>query len=76
MSSTPRYSKSCVKKGSGEHIKLVGYAFVDDTDLIQTGTTIDADFADVFHLAQAKISRWEAVISATGGALAVSKCRW
>jgi hypothetical protein len=61
---------------SGKQIRLVGYAFVDDTDLIQTGTTIHADFEEVFHLAQAELSRWEALIRATGGALDVSKCRW
>jgi hypothetical protein len=60
---------------SGEQIRLVGYAFVDDTDLIQTGTTIDATFDDVFQLAQAELSRWEALIRATGGALVVSTCR-
>jgi hypothetical protein len=61
---------------SGDEIHLVGYAFVDDTDLIQTGRTHTDTFADVFAQAQRALNRWEALIKATGGALSVSKCRW
>jgi hypothetical protein len=61
---------------SGNEIRLVGYAFVDDTDLIQTGISSMDSFASVFTQAQKALDRWEALIKATGGALAVSKCRW
>jgi hypothetical protein len=61
---------------SGEEIRLVGYTFVDDTDLIQTGRSPTDSFSSVFSQAQKALDRWEALIKATGGALAVSKCRW
>jgi hypothetical protein len=60
---------------SGEEIRFVGYAFDDDTDLIQTGLTTKDSFRAVFGRAQQSLSRWAALIAATGGALAVSKCR-
>jgi hypothetical protein len=41
---------------SGEAILLVGYAFVDNTNLIQTGKTIDATFDEVFQLAQDELT--------------------
>jgi hypothetical protein len=61
---------------SGNAIRLVGYAFVDDTDLIQTGRSSTDSSEYVFTQAQKALDRWEALIKATGGALTVSKCRW
>jgi hypothetical protein len=61
---------------SGTDIRLVGYAFVDDTDLIQTSKHSSDTFDEVFTQAQRSLDRWESLIAATGGALSVSKCRW
>jgi hypothetical protein len=61
---------------SGNEIHLVGYAFVDDTDLIQTGRSSNDSFKYVFTQAKKALNRWEALIKATCAALAVSKCRW
>ena len=60
---------------SGRPIRIVGYAFVDDTDLIQTakdGQTFD----EVRDEMQKAMNLWEGLIKNTGGALAVDKCRW
>ena len=60
---------------SGKEIRIVGYAFVDDTDLIQTakeGENVD----QVLNKMQKALNLWEGLIKNTGGALAVDKCRW
>ena len=60
---------------SGKTIRLVGYAFVDDTDLIQTAKPHENIHQVLVNLQKA-IDMWEGLIQATGGALAVDKCRW
>ena len=60
---------------SGKSIRIVGYAFVDDTDLIQTAKEGET-FDDVERGMQDALNLWEGLIKNTGGALAVDKCRW
>ena len=60
---------------SDKQIRIVGYAFVDDTDLIQTAKDNET-FDDVLNEMQNAIDLWEGLIKNTGGALAVDKCRW
>ena len=60
---------------SDKPIRIVGYAFVDDTDLIQTANSEDT-YDDVHRKMQEAINLWEGLIKNTGGALAVIKCRW
>ena len=60
---------------SDKPIRIVGYAFVDDTDLIQTADSEDT-YSDVHHKMQEAVDLWEGLIKNTGGALAVIKCRW
>ena len=60
---------------SQQQIRIVGYAFVDDKDLIQTpkdGQT----FVKVNEEMQNAMNLWEGLIKNTGGALATDKCRW
>ena len=57
---------------SDKPIRIVGYAFVDNTDINQWCLT----YSDVHHKMQDTIDLWEGLIKNTGGALAVIKCRW
>ena len=60
---------------TNQPIRIVGYAFVDDTDLIQTAKESET-FQDVLQEMQHAMNLWEGLIKNTGGALAVDKCRW
>ena len=60
---------------SGKAIRIVGYAFVDDTDLIQTPKDGE-NFDQVLHHMQQALDLWEGLIKNSRGALAVNKCRW
>ena len=60
---------------SGKSIRIVGYAFVDDTNLIQMAKDHQT-FEDVLFKMQKALDLWEGLIKNTGGALAVDKCRW
>ena len=61
---------------SKTEIRLVGYAFVDDTDLIQTSKYPSQTFKEVLEEAQKALDWWEGLVRATGGALSVEKSRW
>jgi len=61
---------------SGHKRKLAGFAFVDNTDLIVTGTEESALASDVAHQTQDAVAEWEALLSATSGALVPEKCFW
>ena len=61
---------------SGLEIRLVGYAFVDDTDLIQSAKNSSESIESVIKEMQSAIDLWEGLIKATGGALSVEKCCW
>ena len=61
---------------SGSEIRLVGYAFVDDTDLMQTARNWDENIESVIKEMQNALNLWEGLIKATGGALSVEKCCW
>ena len=57
---------------SKEIFCLVGFAYVDDSDLIQQGS----DPATVLSSMQALINSWGQLIDVTGGAISVSKSWW
>jgi len=61
---------------SREHIKFVGYSFVDDTNLIQTGPTLHSMAANTMPLMQAALDLWNQGLSTTGGALIPEKSFW
>ena len=61
---------------SKNEIRLVGYAFVDDTDLIQTSQYPTQPFQRVLEQAQQELDLWEGLVRATGGALSIDKSRW
>jgi len=54
--------------------KLVGFAFVDDTDLCIFGPLIHSH--NVLQTMQHSVDNWEGLLRATGGALVPSKCFW
>jgi len=56
--------------------RLAGFAFIDDTNLIVTGIKESASASDVAHRMQDAVAEWEALLSATGGALVPEKCFW
>ena len=58
---------------SGDEIRLVGYAFVDDTDLIHTAKDGNNDPDEILSEAQDALTYWEGLIRATGGALSLKK---
>jgi hypothetical protein len=55
-------------------MQLVGYAYVDDTDLIVTANEDDEE--DAMQKMQECLSTWEQVIDITGGQLEPSKTYW
>jgi hypothetical protein len=59
---------------SSECFRFVGYAFVDDTDLIQSQLREHPDQAR--HLLQQAIDTWESSLKATCGALVPEKTAW
>jgi hypothetical protein len=61
---------------SSQDIRFVGYAFVDNTDLIQTSKDGTETGDEMREQMQAGVDLWEGIIDATGGALAVEKSCW
>jgi hypothetical protein len=53
---------------------LVGFAFVDDTDLITSGPSMSLQ--DVVSRIQQSLNAWEGGIRATGGAIEPKKSHW
>ena len=60
---------------SGDTIQFVGYAFVDDTDSVQTAFHGDS-IVEVIRKMQDAIDHWKGGIRATGGALVPVKSHW
>ena len=61
---------------SHEKMSFVGYAFVDDTDLVVTAKKESDTFREVAVAMQGSLSAWEGGICATGGAIEPSKSHW
>jgi len=61
---------------SGNSISFMGYSFVDDTDLVQTGPCITSTSQELLPLMQAALLLWEQGLQATGGTLVPSKSFW
>jgi hypothetical protein len=61
---------------TNDTIWLVGFAFVDNIDLIQTGTDSLESSLEVLQQMQEGINLWEGLVSATGGAIKVAKITW
>jgi DNA replication initiation complex subunit (GINS family) len=59
---------------SSQYHKFVGYAFVDDTDIIQSSFT--AKEHQVLESLQVGIDTWEHSLKATCGAIVPEKMAW
>jgi len=57
-------------------VSFVGYSFVDDTNLIQTGLTLTSTGQEVIPLMQAVLSLWEQGLRATSSTLIPEKSFW
>jgi len=61
---------------SNNTISFVGYLFVNDTDLIQTGPNIASTCKDIIPLMQAALDTWSLGLQTTGRALVPTKSFW
>ena len=61
---------------SGKEIKFVGYAFMDDTDLVVNVNDKEADSKQVAQRMQEALDHWEGGLRATGGAIVPEKSYW
>jgi hypothetical protein len=57
-------------------ITMVCYAFVNDTDVIQSACDVNQKGKAVIPQMQLSVDRWEGGLRATGGALVPSKSHW
>ena len=57
-------------------ISFLCYAFVDDTDLVHTGPSVDTTGLEILHDMRRFVTHWEGGLRATGGALRVDKSYW
>ena len=54
------------------HLGLgVGFAFVDDTDIIHSANDLNTSPSEVLHQAQYALDTWEGILRATGGDIGV-----
>ena len=56
-------------------LNITGFAFVDDTDLIQTMGTLSTEY-ELSLKAQAQLLTWEELLRTTGGAIDPNKSDW
>ena len=57
-------------------IALIGFAFVDDTDLVHVALHPSIQAQDTLRTSQKMFLKWENLLDATGGALRPEKCFW
>ena len=60
---------------SGIVLTLVGFLFVDDTDLVVMGE-IDEEKTEVYSRLQQSINFWNKILRVSVGALKPEKCYW
>jgi hypothetical protein len=60
---------------SRETLRLAGYAYVDDTDIIAYSTN-DQDTTPIVEQMQRSVDLWNGLLSATGGQLEATKTFW
>ena len=60
---------------SGVTLVLIGFLFVDDTDLVVLAAKNEPD-TSVYSQLQASINFWNGILRVTGGALKPEKCYW
>ena len=61
---------------SQDRLHFVGFAIVDDADLVQTAKPGQQNFQDVAEQMQGALSAWEGGLKATSGAIVPEKSHW
>ena len=61
---------------SGDRLEFVGFAFVDDADLIETARNTLETVQEVAARMQDSLTAWEGGLRATGGAIVPEKSHW
>ena len=61
---------------SGDELKIVGFAFVDDKDLLRASSPGEQTHEDVAQDMQEGLDLWEGLLKVTGGALVPEKSYW
>ena len=61
---------------SGDRLEFVGFAFVDDADLIETARSTLETVQEVAVRMQSSLTAWEGGLRATGGAIVPEKSHW
>jgi hypothetical protein len=61
---------------SGDELKIVGFAFVDDKDLLRASRPGEQTYQEVGQDMQNGLDLWEGLLKATGGALIPEKSYW
>ena len=61
---------------TGDRVNFVGYAFVDDTDLVHTAKDMQTSGLQVALEMQEGLDLWEGGLKATGGAIVPQKSFW
>ena len=61
---------------SGDELKIVGFAFVDDKDLLRASRPGEQTYHEVAQDMQNGLDLWEGLLKATGGALVPEKSYW
>ena len=57
-------------------LSILGFAFIDDTDLVHSANNPITPAEDLILEGQRMVSMWEGLLSATGGDLCADKCYW
>ena len=57
-------------------LHMACFAFVDDTNTLQTGPNIDTPAEELIPMFQQAMDRWSGLLKSTGGALRPKKCYW
>ena len=76
MMRTAGYGLEMLTCLSKKIISFVCYAFVDDTDIVHTGKSVDTPGEEILQDMQGFVEHWEGGLRATGGALRVDKSAW
>jgi hypothetical protein len=58
---------------SGDELIIVGFAFIDDKDLLKAAKLGEHDYEEVVIKMQEGLDLWEGLLKATGGALVPEK---
>ena len=61
---------------SGETIRFIGFAYVDDTDLVTFSNSVEESKDELIERLNISTKRWQECLDVTGGTLRPSKCYW